>query len=152
MQPHGIKSITESGAIRSSAVSEESWTTLATEILNFEAFAISWILNYWQFYWLKWNLPILAKGNCNNSERGVWIRDGNWFLVLHKRMQSMLSLLVKSNDFTVHFFSSTYLIHEIYVQLKKKREMYVEIKKTNRNVSCKKLRKFSELYIGLRYR
>ena len=30
--------------------------------------------------------------------------------------------------------------------------MHVEVKKTNRNVGCKKLRRFSELYIGSRYR
>ena len=30
--------------------------------------------------------------------------------------------------------------------------MYVEIKKTNRNVGCKKLRRFSELYVGSRYK
>ena len=34
---------------------------------------------------------------------------------------------------------------------RKKREMDVEVKKTNRNVGCKKLR-FSELYIGSKYR
>ena len=42
----------------------------------------------------------------------------------------MLSLLVKNNGFTAHLLSSTYLIHEIYGQLKKKRDMYVEAKKT----------------------
>ena len=110
----------ESGAIRSSVVSEKYWTTPATDILNFETFLISWILNYWQFYGLKRNLSVLAKGNYNNSERGVWIRNSKWLLVLHKRMQSMLSLLVKSNGFTAPFLSSTYLIHDIYEQLKKK--------------------------------
>ena len=30
--------------------------------------------------------------------------------------------------------------------------MYVKVKKTNRNVGFKKLRRFSELYIGSRYR
>ena len=36
---------------------------------NLEVFVISWILNYSQFYWLKWNLSILVKGNFNNSEK-----------------------------------------------------------------------------------
>ena len=116
-----MKSITEYGAIRPSVVSKEYWTIPANEILNFEAFAISWVLNYWQSYWLKSNLSILDKGNCNNSGRGVWIRDDNWFLVLHKRMKLMLSLLVKSNGFTAYFFRSTYLIHKIHSQLKKKK-------------------------------
>ena len=30
--------------------------------------------------------------------------------------------------------------------------MYVEVMKTSRNVGCKKFRRFSELYIGSRYR
>ena len=30
--------------------------------------------------------------------------------------------------------------------------MYAEVKKTNRNVDCKKFIRFSELYIGSRYR
>ena len=111
-------------------ITQEYYSTRATEILNFEAFAVSWIFNYWKFHWLKWNLSTLVKSNCNNSERGVWIRDGNWFLVLHKRMQSMLLLLVKSNGFTAHLLSSTYLIHEIYEQIKKKKRMYAEVKKT----------------------
>ena len=29
--------------------------------------------------------------------------------------------------------------------------MYEEVKKTNKYVGCKKLRRFSKLYIGLRY-
>ena len=121
LQPHDIKSITESGAIESSVVSVKYWVNTSDWILNFEAFAISWVLNYWKFYWLKWNLSILAKGNCNNSERVVWIRDNNWTLVLYKITQSIQSLLVKCNGFTAHLLISTYLIHEIYRQLKKKR-------------------------------
>ena len=41
LQTHDIKSIIESGATGSSVVCEEYWTTPATEILNFEAFATS---------------------------------------------------------------------------------------------------------------
>ena len=54
----------------------------------------------------------------------------------------MLSLLVKNNGFTAHFFSSTCLIFEVYRQLREKREIYVEVKKTNRNFGCKKLKVF----------
>ena len=126
-----------------------NWRVLDnTSNWNFEAFAISWILNYWQFYWLTWNLSILAKGNCNKNERVFWNRDGNWFFALDKRMELMLSLLVKSNSFTPHLPSSTYLIHEVYGRLKKKREMCVEVKIRNKNVGCKKLRMLSQLYIG----
>ena len=53
--------ITESGANRSSVGSEEYCTTPATEILNFEAFAISWVStidgftgsNEIYLFWLK---------------------------------------------------------------------------------------------------
>ena len=67
-------------------------------------------------------------------------------------MQSMLSLLVESNGFTAYLLGSAYLIHETYGQLKNKREVYVEVNKTNRNIDCKKLGRFSELHIGSRYR
>ena len=41
LEPHDIKSFTESGGIGSSVVDEEYWTTPATEILNFKDFVIS---------------------------------------------------------------------------------------------------------------
>ena len=69
-------------------------------------------------------------------------------------MHSTLSLLVKGNGFTGRLLSSTYLIHEICGQLRRKKTkiMYVGEKKRNKTVGCKKLRRFSELYIGSRYR
>ena len=41
LQPHDIKSITESGVIGFSVVDEEYWTAPATETLNFKDFVIS---------------------------------------------------------------------------------------------------------------
>ena len=55
----------------------------------------------------------------------------------------MLSLLVKSNGFTAHLLSSTYLINDVYGQLKKKIEMYVEVEKIDRNTGCNVLRKLN---------
>ena len=107
--------ITESGANRSSVGSEEYCTTPATEILNFEAFAISWVStidgftgsNEIYLFWLK-VVVITVKGV---SEFGMVIDS--------------LFCIRECNRWCLYCYSSTYLIQEIHGQLKKKKEKWM---------------------------